>query len=140
MEPRLNVITLGVSDLDRSAEFYETIFSKRRSKYSNDGIVFIKLTGIVLALFRHKSLARDVQVDPAGSGFRGFTLSYNAGSESDVDEIMKVVEAAGGKTTRKPQKGTWGLYNSYFSDPDGYLFEVAYNPIFPMLENGELDI
>jgi predicted lactoylglutathione lyase len=134
------MITLGVTDLDRSAAFYETIFAKKRSRHSNDGIVFIKLIGIVLALFRHKSLARDAQVDPSGSGFRGFTLSYNARSESEVDEMMRYVEAAGGRTTKKPQKGTWGLYNSYFSDPDGNMFEVVYNPVFPMLENGELDI
>ncbi len=140
MEPRISIITLGVRDVEKSATFYETVFSRMRSKYSNDGIAFIKLSGIVLALFSYKALAADARVGHSVSDFRGFALAYNARSESEVDEIIKTVEEVGGKTTKKPQKGTWGVYSSYFSDPDGNLVEVAYNPILPMREDGELDI
>ena len=140
MEPRFNLITLGVSDLERSASFYERIFSKKRSKNSNDGIVFIKLTGIVLALYGRRALAKDAGVEHCGSGFRCFALSYHARSESEVDDVIRSAEEAGATTTKKPQRGFWGLYNSYFSDPDGHVIEVTYNPIFPILETGELDI
>lgn len=140
MEPRFSMITLGVADLEKSAAFYEKIFSKKRSKNSNDGIVFVRLSGIVLALFSRKALAKEAQVEPCGSGFRCFALSYHARSESEVDEFVRSAEEAGGTTVKKPQKGMWGLYNSYFSDPDGNIIEIAYNPIFPILENGEIDI
>ncbi len=136
----LNMITLGVSDIERSASFYESVFSQRRSKYSNDGIVFIRLTGIVLALFSHKALAKDANVESVGSGFKRFSMTYYASSEAEVDEITSSVEKLGGKQTKKPQKATWGVYSSYFCDPDDNLIEVAYNPVLPLSANGELDI
>ena len=140
MDPRVNIITLGVKDVEKSAQFYEKIFNKSRSDQSNENIVFIKLLGIVLAIYSNSSLADDAQVNAEGKGFKGFTLAYNAKSEAEVDQIINEVELAGAKIVKKPQKVFWGGYSSYFCDYDENLFEVAFNPFFPLKENGEIDI
>jgi uncharacterized glyoxalase superfamily protein PhnB len=85
-------------------------------------------------------LAEDALVAAEGSGFSGMTLAYNAQSESEVDEIIADLKSKGVKIAKEPQKVFWGGYSSYFADPDGYLWEVAYNPFFPFDEQGNLKL
>ena len=85
MEQRLTLITLGVSDLETAAEFYHTKFGWTKSKFSNENIVFFQLNGILLSLFAKEALAEDAHTHPDGSGFKSFTLAYNARSEQEVD-------------------------------------------------------
>lgn len=140
IEQKFNLITLGVKDLQRSIEFYEKGLGWKRSSQSQESVAFFQLTGIVLSLFSRDSLALDAQVSSAGSGFSGFTLAYNTRSEKEVDDIFIFIEKIGGTIIKKPSKVFWGGYSGYFSDPDGFLIEVAYNPFFEMDENGLLKI
>jgi catechol 2,3-dioxygenase-like lactoylglutathione lyase family enzyme len=140
MDARINLITLGVSDLNKSLQFYEKGLGWKRSAASQENVAFIKLNGIVLSLYPRHLLAEDITINEAGSGFSGITLAYNAKSETEVDAVIKQVEQLGATILKQPQKVFWGGYSSYFKDPDGYIFEVAYNPFFPFDANDNLDI
>jgi uncharacterized protein len=138
MEAKINIITLGVKDLNTALEFYEKGLGWKRSPASQDNIVFFPLNGIVLALYPRDLLAEDATISPEGKGFSGITLAYNTKSEKEVDEIIQKVKKLGATIVKDPQKVFWGGYSSYFKDPDGHLFEVAYNPFVEMDENGNL--
>jgi uncharacterized protein len=128
MEQRITFMTLGVVDLNSSIDFYENKFGWRRSELSNKDLIIYQLNGIHLALYSRTELAKDATVDSVGNGFKGFTISYNARSEKEVDELIKVFRDRGVKIVKEPQKVFWGGYSSYISDPDGNLWEIAFNP------------
>jgi catechol 2,3-dioxygenase-like lactoylglutathione lyase family enzyme len=130
MEPRLSFVTLGVTDLKRSTAFYRDVL-RLPLVHSEEAISFFELGKTWLSLFPRKLLAVDAGIPETGSGFRGITLAHNVRSEKEVDAL--IAEAvAGGATLIKPgQKADWGGYSGYFADPDGHLWEVAWNPHFP---------
>jgi len=140
MKQNLHLVTLGVKDLEVSKNFYAETLGWKPSSASNEGITFIQAGGVVLALFPHDELAKDALVPAEGNGFSGFTLACNVQSEKEVDEIIADLKSKGVKVTKEPQKMSWGGYSSYFADPDGFLWEVAYNPSFPFDENGNLKL
>ncbi|HEY8934076.1 MAG TPA: VOC family protein [Cyclobacteriaceae bacterium] len=140
MRQKLNLITFGVNDFDKSLEFYEKGLGWKKSSASMDELALFPLGGIVLALHPRADLAADATVDPAGSGFSGLTISYNATSEKEVDEVMKQVEKLGATIVKPAQKAFWGGYSGYFKDLDGHLLEVAYNPFWELDENGNLKL
>lgn len=129
MKPRISMITLGVSDLEASIKFYHKGLGFPKMESSPD-IAFFTLQGSWLGLYDRKSLAEDATVSPEGNGFAGFTLAHNVASESEVDQIIEQAVSAGAVLVKSPQKVFWGGYSGYFKDPDGYLWEVAYNPHF----------
>ena len=129
MKPRISMITLGVSNLEKSINFYKEGLGFPRME-SPPEIAFFTLNGSWLGLYNRESLAEDATVSPEGSGFNGFTLSHNVASESDVDQIIEQVVSIGAILVKQPQKEFWGGYSGYFKDPDSYLWEVAYNPHF----------
>ena len=128
MEQRITFFTLGVHNLQVSTGFYENNFGWKRSAMSTENIVFFDLNGIHLSLYNRKALAEDSTVDEVGSGFKGFTLAHNVGSEKEVDELIEDLRNKGVKIVKEPQKVFWGGYSSYISDPDGNLWEIAFNP------------
>jgi hypothetical protein len=128
MEQRMTFIILGVKDLNQSIDFYENKFCWKRSELSNESIIFYGLNGIHLALFDREELAKDATVDPSGSGFRSFTMAYNARSEKEVDDLIEHLRKQGVQVIKEPQKVFWGGYSSYIADPDGNLWEIAFNP------------
>jgi len=140
MDQHVHIVTLGVRNLAASKQFYSETLGWKPSGASNEGIAFFQAGGIVLALFPREELANDALVEPEGNGFAGFTLAYNARSESQVDEIIADLKSKGVKILKEPQKVFWGGYSSYFADPDGNCWEVAYNPFFPFDENGNLKL
>ena len=140
MKQHLHIITLGVDDFERSRKFYTETLGWKPAPASQDDIAFFQAGGAVFAIYPREKLAEDAGVNPQGSGFAGFTMSYNAQSEAEVDEIIGQVESKGGVIAKQPQKVFWGGYSSYFADPDGYLWEVAYNPFFPFDDGGNLKI
>jgi catechol 2,3-dioxygenase-like lactoylglutathione lyase family enzyme len=140
MKQHVHLITLGVENLARSRQFYTETLGWKPASASSDDVVFIQAGGVVLSLYAREKLAEDATVPPQGSGFPGFTLAYNAGSEAAVDEIIRTLESKGTNIVKQPQKVFWGGYSSYFADPDGYLWEVAYNPFFPFDEAGNLKL
>lgn len=128
MEQRLTIVTLGVDDLSRMRAFYMEVFGWTPTEDSSDRIVFFQLNGIQLALFGRQALAEDAHVNAEGSGFRSFTLAHNLRSEKAVDRQFDVFEANGVKIVKSPAKTFWGGYSGYIADPDGNLWEIAYNP------------
>jgi len=139
MEQRVSIITLGVANLKRSREFYERL-GWRRSMAQAEGIVFFQAGGMALALFPRDELAKDAMIGPDGSGFKGISLAYNTRNRAEVDSILKDAEAAGARLLKPAQEAVWGGYSGYFSDPDGFLWEVAWNPSFRMAEDGSIQI
>ena len=137
MNQHLHIITLGVGDLDKSRKFYAETLGWQQSS-PQEGIAFFQAGGVVLALFPREGLAKDALVPSEGAGFAGFSLAYNAQSETEVDEIIHDLSSKGVKILKQPQRVFWGGYSSYFADPDGYCWEVAYNPFFPFDEQGNL--
>ena len=129
MNSRISMITLGVRDLKRSVEFYEKGLGFPRMD-SPPEVAFFTLNGTWLGLFASDSLAKDASVSPKGEGFNHFALAHNVKSEKDVDQVFEMALSAGASLKKKPQKVFWGGYSGYFSDPDGHLWEIAYNPHF----------
>jgi uncharacterized protein len=130
MKQRLTIITLGVEDLTRSTAFYTEKFGWKPTETSTKDICFFELNGILLSLYNRNELAKDATVDASGSGFKGFSLAYNTSSEKEVDEIISMLRSKGVRIVKEPQKVFWGGYSSYIADPDGNLWEIAYNPYF----------
>ena len=131
MKPKISLITLGVSDMNRSVRFYREGLGL--PEYGNfPGAVFFKLSGTWLSLYPRDKLALDARVGPDGQGFSGITLAQNEPSKAEVDSVLKQAELAGAKITKPAEDAAWGGYSGYFSDPDGYLWEVAWNPHFDL--------
>jgi uncharacterized protein len=132
MEPRISIITLGVSDLKRSIDFYHSGLELPTNYKDGEGIAFFQLRGTWLALYPSNALAEDACLPPERTAFGGFTLAHNVKNKELVDKIID--QALGsGATLLKPAADTfWGGYSGYFSDPDGYPWEVAWNPFFPL--------
>lgn len=139
MEQRVSIVTLGVADLKRSREFYERL-GWRRSMAQAEGVVFFQTGGLALALYPRNELAKDANIAADGQGFSGFSLAYNARNREGVDSVLSEAEAAGAKLMKPAQEVFWGGYSGYFSDPDGFLWEVAWNPFFVMAEDGSIQI
>lgn len=138
MRQKLNLITLGVNDFEKSVAFYEKGLGWKRSDKSVDELTLFPLGGITLALHPKEELAKDVTLSYQPSQFYGITISYNAKSEQEVNEILNHITSIGGTIIKPAQKVFWGGYSGYFKDPDGYLFEVAYNPFWELDENDNL--
>ena len=139
MEQRVSLITLGVADLKRSREFYERL-GWRRSMAKAEGIVFFQAGGMALALYPRHELAKDANIAPEGHGFSGIALAYNARTHAEVDSVLEEAAGAGGKILKPAQEAFWGGYSGYFCDPEGFLWEVAWNPSFPIAEDGSIRI
>lgn len=139
MEQRLTIITLGVSDLNKSTEFYESKFGWKKTESSNEYISFFALNGIQLALYAKNELAEDATIDSDGNGFKSFTLAHNLRSEKEVDKTITELREKGVEIIKEPQKVNWGGYSSYVSDLDGNLWEIAFNPFLELDENGNIN-
>jgi uncharacterized protein len=139
MELRLSIVTLGVADLARSREFYERL-GWRKSSASSDGITFFQAGGMALALYPRGELAKDANTSADGQGFRGFTLAYNTRSREEVNAVLAEAQRCGANVVKPAQEAFWGGYSGYFADPDGFLWEVAWNPFFTISANGALEL
>jgi uncharacterized glyoxalase superfamily protein PhnB len=140
IEARLNIVTLGVTDLERARKFYEEGLGGKASPASQGDIAFFQLGGIVLALYPRKLLAGDATVHPTGTGFRGITLAQNVREKEEVSAVLETAEAAGGKIVKPAQDVFWGGHSGYFADPDGHLWEIAWNPHFKLNSRGEVEL
>jgi len=139
MEQRVSIITLGVADLKRSREFYERL-GWRRGMAQAEGIVFFQAGGVALALYPRDELAKDAEIAADGRGFGGVTLAYNTRNHDEVDAVLAEAVAAGAKLVKPAQEAFWGGHSGYFADPDGFLWEVAWNPSFAIAEDGSIRI
>lgn len=139
MEPRISIVTLGVSDLDRAVAFYEAMGLTRHQGVS-EGVAFFQMGGMILGLWPRANLAEDAGVDPRGSGFSGISLAYNVRAREEVGQVLDAAEKAGGVIVKPAQEAFWGGWYGYFEDPDGHLWEVAHNPGFPIAEDGTISL
>lgn len=129
MKPKIGLITLGVGDIARSLAFYRDGLGFPTHEYKEgEDMVFLRLEGTWLALFPRNALAEDAGVPAEGSGFRGITLAHNVPSKTEVDDVFALALKAGATAVKQPQDVFWGGYCGYFADPDGHLWEVAWNP------------
>jgi uncharacterized glyoxalase superfamily protein PhnB len=140
MDPRLTVLTLGVRNLATSVRFYADGLGWKRKPTSSDQIAFFQLSNVVFALYPKDLLAEDATVDPKGSGFPGFTMAHNVREKSEVAKVLNLAAQSGGKIVKPAQDVFWGGHSGYFSDPDGYLWEVAWNPKWQLDASGQVSL
>jgi catechol 2,3-dioxygenase-like lactoylglutathione lyase family enzyme len=138
MKPRVTVITLGVDDLDRAVHFYrdglgwhtEGIVGR---EFENGAVAFFDLrAGVRLALWPRRSLAADTQLTPGQRSPTEFSLGHNVGSRREVDDVIARAAAAGAQVVKPARATAWGGYAGYFADPDGHLWEIVWNPQWPL--------
>lgn len=141
MEPRISIITLGVKDLEKSYAFYHEGLGLRTPRRPDQGMIYFQTGDTCLALYPLNKLAKNVGPDfpKDRSQFPGITIVLNTKTKEDVDEILKLAEKSGGTIEKSAQDVFWGGYSGYFSDPDGYLWEVAYGA-FEFNNDGSLII
>jgi len=139
MEPRISIVTLGVKDLERSLQFYRDGLGLPTTRKADQGIIFFQTGGTCLALYPYGELAKDVSGKRGieRTGFSGITLAHNVRLREDVDRVLQEAVAAGAKIEKPAGDTEWGGYSAYFSDPDGYLWEVAWGA-FDIREDGSL--
>lgn len=137
VEPRVSFVTLGVSDVARARAFYEKLGFKASSD-SNENVTFFDGGGIVLGIYGRAALAADAKVSDSAPGFSGVALAHNVRSEAEVASVLTEAEAAGATIVKPSERAFWGGQSGYFKDPDGHLWEVAFNPFFPFDEAGHV--
>jgi catechol 2,3-dioxygenase-like lactoylglutathione lyase family enzyme len=141
MEPRISIICLGVSDLERSYHFYKDGLGLPSTRTPEDGIVFFQTRGATLSLFPYSELADDIGVgwNVPRSKNAGITIAHNVRERDEVDQVLRAAEAAGAKIVKPAADTSWGGYSGYFTDPDGYVWEVAWGA-FEFNEDGSLRV
>ena len=140
MEPYISLITLGVSDLERALRFYRDGLHWPVSSASGGDIAFFRTGGVALALYPRPLLAADAHLAADGSGFGGIALAHNVPSKEAVDRVLAEAVAAGATLLKPAEQAEWGGYSGYFADPDGYPWEVAWNPGFPLTADGRVTL
>jgi catechol 2,3-dioxygenase-like lactoylglutathione lyase family enzyme len=127
--PDISIVTLGVGDLSRAVAFYRDGLGFPLSRESSKDIAFFDLQGSWLALYPRQALAEDAGVPVGEAGaFAGFTLAHNVKSIAEVNAFMDKAVAAGAQIVKPAGETFWGGYSGYFRDPEGFLWEVAWNP------------
>lgn len=134
MKPRVTVVTLGVTDLERSLAFYRDGLDWETegivgTEFEGGAVAFFPLeNGLQLALYPKRQIADDANVDEAASSPAEFTLGHNVASKAAVDDVLETAKAAGAEITDPPRDRAWGGYSGHFADPDDHLWEVVWNP------------
>jgi uncharacterized protein len=134
MKPRITLITLGVDDLERAVRFYRDGLGLKTggivgAEFEYGAVAFFDLQrGLKLALWPRKSIARDSGIALGSPSPTQFTIGHNVGSKVEVDTVMGEAEKAGAVVVKRAHDTFWGGYAGYFQDPDGHLWEVAWNP------------
>jgi uncharacterized protein len=134
MKPRVTLITLGVDDLERSLAFYRDGLGLKTAgivgqEFEHGAVAFFDLqAGLKLAIWPRESLAHDTGLAVTGASPTEFSLAHNVASRDEVDAVMYQAQAAGAVIVKPAHDTFWGGYAGYFQDPDGHLWEVAWNP------------
>jgi predicted lactoylglutathione lyase len=137
MEQRLSLVTLGVRDLPRAKAFYEGLGWHGQEVQQT---VFFQAGGLAVVLWGRADLAADCAVEDTGADFGGIALAHNVRSRDEVDTVLAQATAAGGRVTRPAAETFNGGYAGVFADPDGHPWEVAWNPGFPLADDGTLTV
>jgi catechol 2,3-dioxygenase-like lactoylglutathione lyase family enzyme len=141
MKPRITLITLGVDNLERAVGFYRDGLGWRTDgivgkEFEHGAVAFFDLQAALrLALWPRTSLAHDVGIAVGGPSATEFSIGHNVASKAEVDTVMAQAEKAGAVIVKPARQTFWGGYAGYFQDPDGHLWEVAWNPQWVMADN-----
>lgn len=138
MEQRISIVTLGVKDLTASKRFYVDALGWK-AVFENKEIIFFQVGGMIFALFLREKLAEDFQVDAASFGRAAVALAYNVRTRSEVDPLMERAASAGATILKSAREASWGGYSGYFADPDGFAWEIAWNPSWSMKPDGGIE-
>ena len=139
MKPQITLLTLGVDDLERAVAFYRDGLGFATQgivgrEFENGAVAFFNLqSGLKLALWPRKSLAADSGLPLQAPGALEVSIGHNVSSQQEVDAVMQQAQAAGANIVKPAQATFYGGYAGYFQDPDGHLWEVAWNPHFDAL-------
>jgi predicted lactoylglutathione lyase len=136
MKQAVSLITLGVSDYERSRAFYAALGWSPTLEVQETA--FLQANGVVLVLWAREKLADDSGIDDDGATWSGIALAHNVASREEVDEIVEQARRVGGTVTREPAETFYGGYAGVFRDPDGHAWEIAHNPGFGLTENGSI--
>lgn len=140
MKPRITVITLGVDDIEEAVGFYRDGLGLPTegivgTEFEHGAVAFFELeNGVKLGLYGREDLAHDAHLDKTDPSPTEFSLGHNVGSQQEVDAVMDQAEEAGARIIKPAQSTFWGGYAGYFQDPDGHLWEVAWNPAWDISE------
>jgi uncharacterized protein len=140
MQPRITVLTIGVADLERSLRFYRDGLGLATegivgTEWEHGAVVFFQLRGgITLALYPRKEIAWDATIPEADPSPTEFTIAHNVKDKGEVDSVLRQAETAGARVVKPPGPTFWGGYAGYFQDPDGHLWEIAWNPQLPIVD------
>ena len=138
VEQRISLITLGVTDLTRARTFYEGLGWRGQEV---EETVFFQTGGAVLVLWGRNNVADDAGVEDNGTdGFGGMTLAHNVRSRAEVDEVLDQAASAGAEIIRAARETFYGGYAGFFTDPDGHVWEIAYNPSFTLDRDGAITV
>jgi catechol 2,3-dioxygenase-like lactoylglutathione lyase family enzyme len=140
VEPRLSLVTLGVTDLEHAIAFYRDVVGWRPASLQDD-VAFFDLGGVILGLWPHSQLAADEGMPGKDPGaYHGFSLAYNARSHEEVDAIFARLAELGARIAKPPLDTDWGGYSGYFADPDDHYWEVAWNPFWSVGVDGRISL
>lgn len=140
MKPRLNIVTIGVSDLRKSVEFYKNAFGWEPAAGSTENISFFNHLGVILSLYPLDKLAEDAGLEAGRSGFSGITLAINQDTKEGVKQIYRQAIENGAKSLIEPRETFWGGFDAYVADPDGQAWEIAWAPFWQYDEQGSLKV
>lgn len=138
MKPRISLITLGVDDLEASLRFYRDGLGLATdgiigTEFDHGAVVFFELqANLKLALYPRKNLSKDSGLPLQSPSALEFSIGHNVASRAQVDQAMAQAKDAGAAIVKSAQDTFWGGYAGYFQDPDGHLWEVAWNPQWPI--------
>jgi uncharacterized protein len=137
MDQRISIVTLGVRNLAASKKFYVDGLGWN-PVFENKEIVFFQTGGMIFALFLRDKLAEDFQTNPTTFGPAAIALAYNVRRKSEVDPLMQRAATAGAKILKSAREASWGGYSGYFADPDGFAWEIAWNPQWRLEPDGSI--
>ena len=139
MEQRISLVTLGVKNLGISKRFYVDGLGWKPG-FENEEIIFFQTGGTIFALFLHDHLATELKADPMAFGRAPMTLAYNVRTKSEVDPVIQRAVTAGATILLPAREASWGGYSGYFADPDGFAWEVAWNPGWRLASDGTINL
>ncbi len=140
MPASVSLITLGVADVARATRFYETLGFVTSKRASQEDVTFMRAGSVALALWGRQAQLEDACAEGLWTGNGGIVVVRNLASEAEVDRAMAQAEAAGARVLKPAAKAFWGGYNGYFADPDGHVWEVAFNPFWQLDEDGRVKL
>lgn len=138
MKPKINIVTIGTPHFEKMLSFYKDSLGWQTKADAKSGIAFFDLSGLVFAVCDLKVLGDDIRQKLNGTTPSHITLAQNLSSEDEVKLAFEKIAKSGARIVKAPQKADWGGFSGYFADPDGNLWEIAYNPFFHFDKNDNL--